>query len=341
MNRGVPNGARSALWFRPAAGLPRFCGILCAAKGRTDGPFGRLRPFFLPLAVVVLLCLAAYGPFGQRALPLVLQKARQTALAERPVVLSRLAAAEANAPKQPAVPVLAAFFGGGRAAATAYCDEMQGGLNVPAVKEGACAGLWATKLPVPRLLQMPQLRNGCEATSLAALLNYYGIAADKMELAYEYIPREDFIASPYGWLGPDPERAYPGDPATERGFYCFAAPLVQGANRYLREKGASMHALNVTGITEEGLKRYLCSGDPVAVWVTFDFSEPYTGGFAWIIENLGQAYTPYRNLHCVVLMGWGRDTCTLMDPLQGVRTVDRQAFLASFEQLGRRALVVR
>ena len=339
MNSGVPNGPIRFV-HQAGARMAAFLRDFVRRKKPEKRPFGPLAAV-LPLAIAVLFCLAACGPFGQSAMLLAPQKARQAALARRPDSFSRLAAAEENAPEQTAVPVFAAFFGGRRAAAQAYCDEMSGGLKVPAVEGCARAWLWAAELSVSELLQLPQLRNGCEATSLAALLNYYGVAADKMELAYEYIPREDFIDSPYGRIGPDPARAYPGDPATESGFYCFAAPLVQGANRYLREKGVSMYAVNIPGVTEEGLRQYIRGGDPVAVWVTLDLSEPYTGGFAWIIENTGQAYTPYLNLHCVVLMGWGRDTCTLMDPLQGVCTVDRQAFLASFEQLGRRALVVR
>lgn len=195
-------------------------------------------------------------------------------------------------------------------------------------------------LQVPTVLQLPQLRNGCEAASLAALLQARGVAADKMELAYTYIPRVDFTETPYGLLGADPERAYPGDPAEPRGYYCYAAPLAQGANRFLRQKGLALHAKNITGVSDEELLQTLRSGRPVAVWVTLDLDAPYTGDFAWILPDLETVYAPYRNVHCVVLMGWGCDTCEVMDPLQGVRTVDREAFLQSFAQMGRRALII-
>ncbi len=291
------------------------------------------------LFAAALCTLAAGGPFGTGAPTAVLQKQRPAAVSRKPEIPLRRAAAESGW-ELPAVPAFTALFGDG-GAAQAYCDALPGSQKAPAIVGYARAWLWETELAVPVLLQLPQLPNGCEATSLAAMLRYHGIAANKTALAHTYIPRADFAESRYGRLGPDPERAYPGDPATESGFYCFAAPLAQGANRYLREKGSSLHAVNVTGITEEGLRGYLRAGEPVAVWVTLDLSEPYTGGFAWIIEKTGEVYTPYLNLHCVVLMGWGRDTCTLMDPLRGVCTVDREAFLDSFEQLGRRALVIR
>ncbi|NLY78771.1 MAG: hypothetical protein GX072_02350, partial [Lysinibacillus sp.] len=39
------------------------------------------------------------------------------------------------------------------------------------------------RLQVPVVLQNPELPNGCEITSLTAILNYYGINVDKMTLS--------------------------------------------------------------------------------------------------------------------------------------------------------------
>lgn len=301
--------------------------------------FWRIPAVFLLMAAAALSGLAACGLQSRSALPPAPpQKLRQTAVEGK--LLSRQAVAGMDAPAQPAVPVFACLFGGRRAAATAYCDALPDALEASVIRGDARLRFGQTELPVPEVLQMPQLPNGCEATSLAALLHYRGFPANKLDLAYGYIPREDFTKSRYGSVGPDPEHAYAGDPASDNGYYCFAAPLAQGANRYLHEMGSSLHAFNVTGVTEEGLEQYIRGGDPVVVWVTLDLSEPYVRGSKWIIGNTGQVYMPYSNLHCVVLMGWGRDTCTLMDPLQGICTVDRQAFLNSFEQMGRRAMVV-
>lgn len=197
------------------------------------------------------------------------------------------------------------------------------------------------RLPMRAVFQEPELPNGCEATSLAALLGYQGVAAHKLDLAYAYIPREDFAQTPDGRrTGPDPESAYAGDPATGLGFYCFASPLARGANQYLQERGAPLCAVDVTGITADGLVQYLRCGEPVIVWITRDLGAPRTGRFAWTLADTGAEYVPYVNLHCVVLIGWGRGFCEIMDPLEGVRTVDQQAFLESFIQLGSRALVV-
>ncbi len=221
-------------------------------------------------------------------------------------------------------------------AMAALCVALLGGFRL----YGRICRHFDVHLSVQAVLQDPELPNGCEATSLATLLQYKGFAANKLDLAYAYIPREDFTESSDGRLGPSPEHAYAGDPATGRGFYCFAAPLAQGANRYLQEQGSSLQAVDITGVTVEGLKQYLHAGEPVAVWVTLDLSAPRTGSFSWTLRETGEEYIPYVNLHCVVLTGWGRGVCEIMDPLRGCRTVDQQAFIDCFVQMGSRALVI-
>ena len=181
---------------------------------------------------------------------------------------------------------------------------------------GRARSRFGVQLPVRTVLQNPELPNGCEAASLAALLKYKGVPADKLDLAYGYIPRGDIEETTDGRTGPDPELAYAGDPAAGLGFYCFAQPVAQGANAYLR------------------------GGDPVIVWITKDLSAPRTGGCTWLLADTGETYVPYVNLHCVVLAGWDGDTCTIADPLQGRRRVDAAAFLQCFRQMGSRAVVV-
>ena len=48
-------------------------------------------------------------------------------------------------------------------------------------------------LAVTPALQEPALPNGCEAASLASVLDYYGLQADMLDLAYGYIPRQDNV----------------------------------------------------------------------------------------------------------------------------------------------------
>ena len=196
-------------------------------------------------------------------------------------------------------------------------------------------------LPVQPVLQEPALPNGCEAASLASVLNYYNVQADMLDLAYAYIPRQDFYEDEQGnRVGPDPEYAYPGDPATSIGFYCFAGAVCEGANAYLEAAGSSLRAYDVTGITQAGLEQYLADGTPVIVWVTTDWQEPRLGEYTWYVEGTDEVYTPYVNLHCLVLTAMGQTKCKTADPLRGEQTVDKQTFLDIFASVGSHAVII-
>jgi|GEM_PF-447524 len=136
---------------------------------------------------------------------------------------------------------------------------------------GRARSRFGVQLPVRTVLQNPELPNGCEAASLAALLKYKGVPADKLDLAYGYIPRGDIEETTDGRTGPDPELAYAGDPAAGLGFYCFAQPVAQGANAYLAAQGSALRAADITGVTGQGLLQYLRGGDPVIVWIKRPF----------------------------------------------------------------------
>ena len=171
---------------------------------------------------------------------------------------------------------------------------------------GRARSRFGVQLPVRTVLQNPELPNGCEAASLAALLKYKGVPADKLDLAYGYIPRGDIEETTDGRTGPDPELAYAGDPAAGLGFYCFAQPVAQGANAYLAAQGSALRAADITGVTGQGLLQYLRGGDPVIVWITKDLSAPRTGGCTWLLADTGETCTPYVNLRLRRACGVGR-----------------------------------
>ena len=80
-------------------------------------------------------------------------------------------------------------------------------------KESLCPPLPEAVLLDVLLYQWPEMPNGCEATALTMLLQYYGFAADKLSVAYDYIPRSDFTYTWFSTYWPDPASAYAGDPA--------------------------------------------------------------------------------------------------------------------------------
>ena len=127
-------------------------------------------------------------------------------------------------------------------------------------------------LPVPQILQNPELPNGCEITSCCEVLHYLGFAPDKCELADYYLPRSA------QWYGADPDEVYMGNPhlddgSPETGYYCFAGPIVQAANAYLAVQGSRCRAYDLTGAEEAELASQLQAGNPVIFWATLHFGD--------------------------------------------------------------------
>lgn len=79
----------------------------------------------------------------------------------------------------------------------------------------------------------------------------------------------------------------------------------------------------------------------MAVWFTQDYADPrFSEGFTWTLPT-GEEYTPYANLHCLVLAGVEGGDCLLADPLSGNTRVDKDTFERIYTAMGSRALVVR
>lgn len=216
-----------------------------------------------------------------------------------------------------------------------------GAPELPAQAPGLPAGAAAAALrPVQPVLQNPELPNGCEASSLAALLGYHGFAADKTELAYHWMPRQDLAGTGGGRRGPSPWEAYAGDPAGQSGFYCFAGPVCQGANDYLKTQESELRCRDLTGAGLAEVDALLAEGHPVMLWATIDYEDGarYASG-GWHLPD-GSWYTPYSNLHCVVAYGCNAEGYRLADPLAGDISVARPALEAAWLALGGHAAVI-
>lgn len=197
-------------------------------------------------------------------------------------------------------------------------------------------------LTVQPVLQNPALPNGCEAASLATLLEYNGYPVDLTTLAEAYLPRQSFSYSGPNRYGPDPEQAYAGDPASSsNGWYCFEGPIIEAANAWLQDQGSGLRAKSETGADMDRLEQLLRRGTPVAVWFTQDYEQPrFNRSFTWTLPD-GSTYTPYANLHCVVLTGMDETQCYLADPMQGDSVIERDRFESIYTAMGSRAVVLR
>lgn len=197
------------------------------------------------------------------------------------------------------------------------------------------------EVPVEVILQNPELPNGCEAVSMAMLLRSGGVQVEPLRLALEELPRQGFAFSGRQCYGPDPEKAYVGDPSSQSGgWYCFEEPAIQAANDCLRSQGSDLRAEKVSGASLAKLRRCLRRGRAVAVWVTTDYQLPaFSEDFSWILPD-GRPYIPYKNLHCVVLSGMGHGQIALADPLQGQITLSVEQFNTLYHAMGCRAVVL-
>ena len=171
------------------------------------------------------------------------------------------------------------------------------------------------------------------------LLRQAGYDAGKVDLAENYLPRKDITETDGVRLGPDPDRAYAGDPATDKGWYCFEGPILAAAQRYLAGHGGGRLAVSLTGLDLNGLQTYLDAGTPLAVWVTIGYEEPKRGPVPWRLPD-GSEYYPYINLHCVVLAGQDGGDFLVADPLEGWRRIPKGVLMSSFLAMGSRAVAL-
>lgn len=194
-------------------------------------------------------------------------------------------------------------------------------------------------LDVVLIRQNPELKYGCEVTSLAMVLNYAGANTNKMEL-YQLIKKD-----------PDPiKRAANGDivswgnPADGfvgdmtgkyAGYAVFDGPMIELINQKLPGR-----AVNLTNQPFESVLEHVSAGYPVVVWTTGDYRLPDR----WEAWTHGQQLikTPL-DLHAVVLVGYDTNFVYLNDPLSGKKQVkvEKERFIASWKALQSRAVSYR
>ncbi|MDQ8734865.1 C39 family peptidase [Paenibacillus sp. LHD-38] len=195
-------------------------------------------------------------------------------------------------------------------------------------------------MDVEELMQKPELPNGCEIVSLTAVLNYYGYEVSKTEMADKYLPKQPFTIKANKLYGPDPYKAYAGNPRDLKGaFFSYAPPIVKAAKLYLDAVGDSKRVADVSGSSREQIIEYLNKGIPVVVWTTLDLSKPKMNA-AWYFNDTGDYFPAPVNLHVVVLNGYEDNLVHVMNPLKGQVTYNADTFFKSYDEMGSHALIV-
>ncbi|NIK79837.1 uncharacterized protein YvpB [Paenibacillus castaneae] len=195
-------------------------------------------------------------------------------------------------------------------------------------------------LNVDTIMQNPELPNGCEITSLTAVLQYYGYDATKTEMADNYLPKQAFYSKNNKLYGPDPYEAYAGDPRELKGgFFSFAPPIVKAAELYFDAVGHSNPTKDISGSTKEQIIEQLNHGIPVVTWITLDLSKPKMN-YSWYLSDSSEYFPAPINLHVVVLNGYENGKVHVMNPLVGQVTYDMDKFFNSYVEMGSHAMIV-
>jgi uncharacterized protein YvpB len=191
-------------------------------------------------------------------------------------------------------------------------------------------------LNVVLIKQNPELKYGCEVTSLAMILNYAGVKTDKMDLFRSIKKDPDpLIRSRQGDIlrWGNPNHGFVGDMTGNRaGYAVFDQPMINLINKYLPNR-----ALNLTKQPFDEVLKHVSEGYPVVVWTTGDFRLPDRWE-SWYHGN--QLIKTPLDLHAVVLVGYDAQYVYLNDPLSGRKQfrVEKQQFISSWKALNCRAV---
>ncbi|MDE3838340.1 peptidase C39 [Bacillus methanolicus] len=191
-------------------------------------------------------------------------------------------------------------------------------------------------LNVPLIKQNPELKYGCEVTSLTMMLQYAGIKVNKMDL-YRKIKKDPdpLIRSKTGDIirWGDPGVGFVGDmTGRNAGYAVFDKPMVDLINTYLPGR-----AKNLTNRPFVEILSHVSKGYPVVVWTTGDYRLPDRWE-SWRHEK--QTIKTPLDLHVVVLVGYDSQNVYLNDPLSGKKQVrvNKNRFIDSWKALKQRAV---
>jgi uncharacterized protein YvpB len=192
-------------------------------------------------------------------------------------------------------------------------------------------------LDAPTIWQMPELPRGCEVTSLAMLLQYNGISADKLTLAKEVRknPAEYKLSDGKIYFG-DPHEGFVGNmyTYTEPGLGVYHEPIAELAEKYLPGK-----IKDLTGADFQELKIHLSDNRPVWVITNTEYKQLDDSFFqTWYTPN-GEVKVTTKE-HSVLLTGYDNDFVYFNDPLTGQKNkkAPMHDFVEAWVQMGSQAI---
>lgn len=190
---------------------------------------------------------------------------------------------------------------------------------------------------VPHVSQLPELPSGCEVTSLAMLLRFYGEEADKMTLA-EQVAKDPAVYEVKNGVvhWGDPNAGFVGDMTrrTQSAYAVYHKPVHELLSLYFPHS-----ALDLTGCEFSDIKRFVSGGGPVWVIVNTKYKKLPASDFVTWESASGTVRATY-SVHAVVVTGYDGENVYFNDPLGRASSAPVQGFTDAWEQLGRQAVAV-
>lgn len=191
----------------------------------------------------------------------------------------------------------------------------------------------SAQLDVPLLYQFdePSLYNGCEVTSLAMLIQFYGSTVTKNELA------DNLVSVPLmdddGYMG-NPNQAFVGDVSgnDSPGLGVYHGPIANLAKEYVGNE----NVFDSTGSDFTDVMAQVAAGNPVWIITTATFA-PVDDFVTWETTT-GKIDVTY-SMHSVVVTGYDAESIYFNDPYgEKDASMDKENFIAAFEQMGSQAI---
>jgi uncharacterized protein YvpB len=187
--------------------------------------------------------------------------------------------------------------------------------------------------------QLPQLPNGCEVTSLSMLFDYVGHPVSKMTLAKEVLkdPQPLVLGTHkqiVAWG--DPNKGFVGKIDANPGYGVYHKPMIQLINQILPDQAEDLSHHPFSDILDK-----VANEMPVVVWTNTTFKPlPPSQWITW--QSPEGTIRATFDEHAVLVVGYSKNYVYINNPLNGDQDerVDRQAFVASWKQMGEQAVTV-
>lgn len=184
---------------------------------------------------------------------------------------------------------------------------------------------------VPLINQFPELPTGCEITSAAMLLNFYGVTVSKEILADE-VAKSPLPRFSNGRVeGESPYEYFIGNPRDSKAFGVFNGPMFNLISNYRK-------AENITGCEFFQVIEKVKNGHPVMTWITRDLVDVQYAS-SWYIKN--EVFWWPKGEHTVVVTGVEENAVIVNDPYGGQeKRYELEKFKKAWERMGRQAIVI-